>query len=162
MANTSDVLPFPTNSFPDDLVAAVAREAEADADRVVEFLRYVGFELTAEKPIGLSRDQLLFIGALLRLRSWEDAGVPIHFSIGLPQASKILADAIRSAQQGRGAYPKELSHVVHNLFIDRVAWHSRRDLGGVVELGGLDNETALDVVAELLWSRRRAEGEGKR
>ena len=161
MANIPDVLPFPANSFPDDLIVAVAREAEADADRVAEFLRYLGLQPTAEKPLGFSRDQLLFLGAVLRLASWEEAGVPIHFSVGLPPASRILLDAIRSAQQGHGAYSKELSHVVHKLFIDRVAWHGR-DLGGVVELGGLDDETALDALAEFLWSRRRAAGQGKR
>ena len=161
MANTPNVLPFSTNPFPDELIVAVTREAEADADRVVEFLRYLGLQPTAEKPLGFSRDQLLFLGAVLRLASWEEAGVPIHFSIGLPPASRILADAINLAQQGHGAYPKELSHVVHKLFIDRAAWHGR-DLGGVVQLDGLDDETALDALAEFLWSRRRAEGQGKR
>ena len=161
MANTPDLLPFSTDPFPDDLIVAVTREAEADADRIAEFLRYLGLQPTAEKPLGFSRDQLLFLGAVLRLASWEEAGVPIHFYVGLPPASRILADAIHSAQQGHGAYPKELSHVVHKLFIDRAAWHGR-DLGGVVELGGLDDETALDALAEFLWSRRRAEGHGKR
>jgi hypothetical protein len=161
MADTLDVAPFPTNPFPDDLIVAVTREAEADADRVAELLRYVGLQPTEGKPLGFSRDLLLFLGAALRLGSWEEAGVPIHFSIGLPPASRILADAIRSAQQGHCAYPKELSHVVHKLFIDRAAWHGR-DLGGVVELGGLDDETALDALAQFLWSRRRAEGQGKR
>jgi hypothetical protein len=161
MANTPDVLPFSTNPFPDDLIVAVTREAEADADRIVEFLRDLGLQPTAEKPLGFSRDLLLFLGAVLRLGSWEEAGVPIHFSVGLPPAGRILADAIVSAQQGHVAYPKELSYVVHKLFIDRAAWRGR-DLGGVVELGGLDDETALDALAEFLWSRRRAEGQGKR
>ena len=161
MANTPDLLPFSTDPFPDDLIVAVTREAEADADRIAELLRYLGLQPTAEKPLGFSRDQLLFLGAVLRLASWEEAGVPIHFSVGLSAASRILADGIRSEEQGHGAYLKELSHVVHKLFIDRAAWHGR-DLGGVVELGGLDDETALDALAEFLWSRRRAEGQGKR
>jgi hypothetical protein len=157
MATPSEISSESTDPYPDELVAAVVCEAEADADRVADFLIGLGFGPTGQKQICLSRDQLLFLGAVLRLNSWEEAGVPIHFSVGLGPASEILADAIRSAQHGKAAYPKDLSHMVHTLFVERAAWHARQDLGGVVELGCLDEETALDALAELLWHRQRAQ-----
>ena len=125
----------PTKSlpFPPELVGAAAAEAEADADRVVEFLRELGMLSEGHSPLFLSADLLLFLGAVLRLNSWEEVGLRVHLDAGLPTATKILADAIRSAMElGRAVYPKELSHSVTALFIERFAWHGRRDLDAAI------------------------------
>lgn len=162
MASTFPFVETSSLPFPVELVEAVAAEAEADADRVAEFLRDLGL-LSAEQPrVCLSADVLLFLGAVLRLNSWEESGLQIHLAAGFSSASKALADAIRSVgQQGKPIYPRDLSKAVTALFIERFAWHGRRDLDAVVALDFLDEETAMDALAELLWSRRHAEGGGK-
>ena len=51
---------------------------------------------------------------------------------------------------------------VMSMFIDRFAWNGRQHLDAPVILDSLDEDIALDALAELLWRRRQIErgGEG--
>ena len=162
MASTYRLVPTTSLPFPVELVEAVALEAEADADRVVEFLRELGMLRAEHPPVYFTADLLLFLGAVLRLNNWEELGLQIHLDAGLPTATKTLADAIRSVGElGKAVYPKDLPKAVTALFIERFAWHGRRDWDAAFALDALDEETAVDALAELLWSRRHAERGGK-
>ncbi len=161
MASTYPLVPTTSLPFAEELVEAATAEAEADADRVAEFLRELGMLRPGESSVHLSADLLLFLGAVLRLNYWEESGLQVHRDVGLPTASKILADAIRSVTEtGKAVYPKELCNVVNALFIDRFAWHGRRDLDAAVVLDSFDEDAALDALAELLWSQRLADRGG--
>ena len=108
MASTYPFVETSSLPFPVELVEAVAAEAEADADRVAEFLHNLGLLSTEQPRVCLSADLLLFLRAVLRLNSWEESGLQIHLAAGLPSASKALADAIRSVgQQGKPVSPRD-------------------------------------------------------
>lgn len=155
MATTSAISTLPTCPFPDELIAAVALEAEADAQSVVAFMRQLGMEFSPEKPHGLSPDLLLFLGAVLRLASWENSGLQIHLDAGLPSAKEAFVDAYRSVvEQGKPTVGSDLSNAVLALFIERFAWNGRRDLNAAIVLDSIDEDAALDALAELLWSRQ--------
>jgi hypothetical protein len=49
----------------------------------------------------------------------------------------------------------ELGVGVVRLFAERFAWHARRDLGADVALDTLDDDAALDALAEFLWAVRQ-------
>jgi hypothetical protein len=76
--------------YPSELADAVARQAESDADAVIEFLQSVG--LFPGTPI--PRSFLLALGAVLRLKKWEDQGIFIHFEAGLPDSTKLWLDLL--------------------------------------------------------------------
>jgi hypothetical protein len=47
-----------------------------------------------------------------------------------------------------------LSRQVHAIFCEHFAWGARCELGAPVTLGWLDEDTALDALAEFLWEQR--------
>jgi hypothetical protein len=163
MANSTQVLSATPNPFPEDLVAATAREAESCADWVILLTRHLGYDASPVKPIVIDREVLLFLGAVLWLHSWEIAGISIHCEAGLPRAADLLTNAARAlAENGTKPDGSGLSKRVMRLFVENFAWDSRGDLAVPVVLDGLAEDMAVDALAELLWSRRRAERGGER
>jgi hypothetical protein len=145
----------------DPLLEAVAMEAEADADRVAALFFAMGYHPTPGKPIFVDRERLLFYGAALRLESWERAGIFVHRDLGLPSAVEIIDDAARAlTQQNKWPDGSRLGLQVLQMFHDHFAWSARRDLDAPVVLDSLDEDAALNALAELLWNPRRAEREG--
>jgi hypothetical protein len=161
MANTSDISSASIDSYPEELVRAVAIEAEADADRVASFLRALGYDSSPSKPLFMDREVLLFLGAVLRLESWEEAGIPIHHNLGLRPATDLLTDAARAlAGEARRPDGTGLGIQVTKIFVEHFAWGGRHHLDAPVILDALDEDKALDTLAELLWRRRLAERGG--
>lgn len=153
----------PTSASPFDpvLVEAVAREAACDAEAVALFLHQFGFVPTAERPIRLPARFLLHMGAALRLLAWEEGGLRIHRDEGLPAARSAIIDAFARYGPSPGEAPSaiDFARQVFALFVERFAWHGRRDLEADVLLGDLADEDALvDAVAEVLWRARHARG----
>jgi hypothetical protein len=142
---------------PEILVAAVAREAAADAHRVVVFLNALGLQGTPEKPLYLPARFLLYLGAALRLLSWELQGLHVHREAGLPDARRGIADAFQSLVDP-AMDPNELEGRVLGVYVERFAWHAHRDLGAEVALDDLDDDAALDTVAEFVWAARHQGG----
>ena len=160
MANT-DISPAKILPVPDELRAALVIEAEADGDRVGLFLRALGYDSSPGKPLFMDREVLLFLGAVLRLESWEKAGIPIHRNIGLRPATEILTDAARAlAEEARRPDGTGLGIQVTKMFVEHFAWGGRHQLDAPVVLDALDQDKALDTLAELLWRRRLAERGG--
>jgi hypothetical protein len=155
MANTFDNTSLPTDPFPEELRSAIAVEAEADADRVAALMLAMGYKLTPSKPLVMDPELLLFYGAVLRLHSWENAGIRIHRDRGFLPTCEILTDAARALrEESRMPDGTGLSIQVTNMFMHNFAWNGRRDLDAPVVLDSLDDKMALDALAELLWSRR--------
>lgn len=141
--------------FPADLVAAVAFDAERDADRVGLFLQTLGLSGSAAKPLFLPPAFLLHLAAALRLLVWEAQGFCFHQAAGLPQADQAIRDAFGALNDPQ-ANPTELWIRILRLAVERFAWHAPRDLGTNVALDDLNEETALDALADYLWTHRHA------
>ena len=157
----TDISPATIVPIPDELRAALVIEAEADGDRVALFLRAMGYDSSPSKPLFMDREVLLFLGAVLRLESWEQAGVPIHRNIGLRPATEILTDAARAlAEEARRPDGTGLGIQVTKMFVEHFAWGGRHHLDAPIVLDALDQDKALDTLAELLWRRRLAERGG--
>jgi hypothetical protein len=156
---TPDISPI-TSPFPEELCAAVALESEADADRVVLFMRELGYKPSLDKPLYIDREVLLFFGAVLRLDTWERAGISIHRDRGMPSARELLMDAAQTMLKGTRPDGTGLGHQVTKIFIYNFSWSARRHLDAPVLLDALDEDKTLDAIAELLWSRRLAERGG--
>ena len=139
--------------FARDLVTAVAVDAARDASRVVLFLDALGLEATPEKPMSLPSRFLLQLGAALRLLDWEAQGFSFHRAVGLPEAREVIRHAFGSLNDSTVDW-KDLCVCVLRLSLERFAWHGWRDLGAPVAIDDLDDEAALDALAEYLWATR--------
>src|SRR4051794_14365383 len=123
----------PLDPFPDELVAAVAFEARRDANGVASLLEALGFVPTPQSPIRLDADFLLELAAAMRLLDWERNGIHTHLAAGLPTASEIIIQAFRNlAESGMIPHGGEIPRRVMGLFVDRFAWHGRRELDATV------------------------------
>jgi hypothetical protein len=141
--------------LPPELTTAVMADAARDADRVGQFLADLGLRGDAKKPLALPERFLLYLGAALRLQSWETQGFTFHREAGLPEARHDLDQAFQSVDNPN-AEPRELCLSVLRLAIERMAWHGRRDLGADVALDDLIDDAALDALAEFFWASRHA------
>jgi hypothetical protein len=153
-----------SSALPPELVEATAREAARDADRVGRLLHELGFVPSPDRPVRLPATFLLNLAAAVRMRDWELGGLHVHLSAGLPDAEHAIIDAFGLLAPKSGAEPRhsvELSRKVVALFADRFAWLGRRDWDAAFALDALDEESAVDALAELLWSRRHEERGGK-
>ena len=141
--------------FACDLVTAVTVDAARDASRVVFFLDALGLEATPEKPMSLPSRFLLQLGAALRLLDWEAQGFSFHRAVGLPEAREVIRHAFGSLNDSTVDW-KDLCVCVLRLSLERFAWHGWRDLAADVAVDDLDDDAALDALAEYLWATRHA------
>jgi hypothetical protein len=139
--------------FPAELITAVLADAARDADRVGQFLIALGLRLDPKTPLPLPERFLLQLGAALRLLSWEAEGLFSHRAVGLPDAGEAIREAFQSLHDP-DAGPSELCMAVLRLFVERFAWHGRRDLDADVTLDDLTDDAALGALAEYLWTTR--------
>ena len=140
--------------YPPDLIQAVAREAERDADRVGLFLTTAALT----PPIHLRAEFLLNLGAALRLLQWEQAGIDLHARAGLPSGKQALLDVLAVAA-GQAApdvveYVRRLPLRVTALFVEEFAWTGRLELGADVTLDPADADALLEGLADFLWACR--------
>jgi hypothetical protein len=157
MATSPTDTPLLTSRDHDAIVGAVAADAARDAHRVADLLDSLGVQGTQQRPIRLSGEFLLELGAAMRIHEWEIAGFNLHLDVGLPKSEVIINNAFRHLVE-RGIIPNggELPRQVLALFLSRFAWHAHRHWGAPVALDLIDEDAALDALAELVWSRRHA------
>ena len=79
-----------------EVVSAVARHVERDAERVRQLLSALELHPTPERPIQLSAGFLFHLGMALRFLVWEAQGIDIHLQAGMPTARQTILDAFRS------------------------------------------------------------------
>jgi hypothetical protein len=147
------------DDLPCDLIDAVARDAEADADHVGAFLDALGLRPPPGQVLPLPAAFLLDLGAALRLLLWEQAGLQAPASAGLPPARQALRDvllSLRSYAAGvrRLETPATLAPRVLATFVDHFAWDARPELGADVTLAEADEEAVLEALADFLWAHR--------
>lgn len=151
-------IPVSSTGFPEELIAAIAIEAANSADRVALFLADLGIRGTPDKPLSLPREFLLELAAALRLLHWEVQGFPFHIEAGLPEAREAIRGAFRHASEPKTSSSDLLVGVLR-LFMQRFAWAGQRDLGVDMALDELNDDAALDALAEFLWASRHAGSE---
>jgi hypothetical protein len=140
--------------LPSDLLQAVARDAECDADWVGVFLTTGGLK----PPLRVPMELLLGLGAALRLFRWELSGITIHLAAGLPPARQALHEVVRAAtgqaEPGLVERLKTLYSRVLSVFVERFAWNGRVELGADLTLDPADEEALLNGLADFLWDHR--------
>lgn len=155
--------PFPTDGYPIELVEAVVVGADADARRVVAYLRAAGF---GQEPGGagpIPADVVLDLAAVLRLRAWEAAGLTAHLEAGLPSAEvamKELIATMRAAANDPDALARvgRLSQAVFGVQVTRFIWAGPRELRAEVALDDIDDDRFVEVLATFLWAARHPSG----
>ena len=155
--------PDPKHDFPPDAVAFATREAHLDADRTAAYLAAAGLGPGPGGSVGIDRGLLLDLGAALRLRAWDAAGLTVHTEAGLPDGDRAfrgLIDALDAAGRGvRGAGRfGGLGAAVFTLLAARFAWAAPAELGADVLLDAPDEEALVEALARFLLSRRTQEG----
>lgn len=151
--------PFDLPNFPSDLVLAVARSAERDAELIGLFLDTYSAtpagRWLVDRPMRLPAAFLLGLGASIRIALWERSGIHIHRAAGLPSAREALHDVLRSPlDPDAAARTASLPARVFGLFINHFAWSGCLELNADVTLGEADEETLLEALADFLWAHR--------
>jgi hypothetical protein len=136
------------------LITAVAAGGARDAELVALFLGHLGLKGTPEKPLLLPRGFLLRLATGVRLVAWEALGVFFHREIGLPEAREVLRGAFRFVAEP-DAYSNELDLAVLRLSIERFSWYGGPELGADIALGDVEEDAALEALADFLWSQSR-------
>jgi len=144
-----------TYQAPPELIAFATREAMLDADRVGEYLRTVGCVPARGKKCPTPRGVLLDLGAVLRLRAWDAAGVTAHIEAGLPGGATAMNDLIVALWicNHFPRYTKRLGTLaakVFQLHMDRFAWTADEELGTEVVLDAVDDDRLVEAVAQFL------------
>lgn len=161
MAHVSPASFDPSQRYAQELFEALITEARDDADRVADFLEKFDPADSASSPMPLGQDLALFLGVFLRLAHWEYSGLEAHLEAGLPLARQAFAEAHQSVvETGRIASARDLWTSVWRLFIERFAWHGSCELDAAITLDSFDEDTAVDILAQLLWAQRNAERGG--
>jgi hypothetical protein len=155
--------PVPRNELPPDLTRAVAQDAVAAAEHVARFLDVLGLRPTEEGgvrvPVRLPAFFLLGLGAALRLRAWEQAGLHAHRDAGLPSARAALGEVFQALTAPGPLAAKEeaarqLAGRVLDVFLRRLAWGGRALLDADLELGEADEDALVEALATFLWAHR--------
>jgi hypothetical protein len=142
----------------EEFLPAVSAQAELDAERAISFLaslrqilheQGLSFEEN-EWHQGFSAQFLLGLGALLRLREWQDAGhvtPEMELPDAVPTLRRFLEDADLSFV---GA---SIATLVIRVFHGHFVWSARAEVDAEIVVGFLDDQMA-DQIAELLWKYR--------
>lgn len=143
----------PARAFPPDMVNAVAAAAALDADAVGLFLRERGLTGTPQKPLKLPAGFLPELAAALRLSAWERQGFAFHHAAGLPPGDQALHDTFNALADAKGKPPQRCKAVLR-LAVEHLAWNGLSDWNADIALDDLSDDTALDVLAQFLWTHR--------
>jgi hypothetical protein len=143
--------------LPDELVAALAAEAEAAATMVGQFLEERAPALKRDWRVGLPPRFLLDLGAALLIREWEVLGFSARLDRGLPSSETALLGAI-GLLLGRPPTDQNLMVRVVRVFADHFAWHARVDLRAPVLLDSREDDDTLLKLAQFLFDHRYVSG----
>jgi hypothetical protein len=150
-----DSTPPSFSTFALEIASAMIANAPRAADRVGQFLAYLGLRGNPKKPIGLPERFLIHLGSALQLLEWEMQGWYFHRDAGLPEARQAISDAFGSLTSTDTA-SINLEAAILRIFLKRFAWHAQRDLGADVALDDLTGDAALEALAEYLWATRHS------
>jgi hypothetical protein len=150
-----DISPAILREYQPELVRFAAEEAGRDAEDVAALLTAAGLAPLPGPIHGLPPGVLLDLGATVRLRRWEAAGLWVHRSAGLPSARAALGLVIRTLEAAAAnpavmAAAGTLGRAVFDLAVTRFAWAARTELGADVVLDVNDEATLVEALAQFL------------
>ena len=155
----ASISPEVRREYPAELIQFAVAEAERDADEVATFLAAAGLAPPPGDTRGIPPGVLLDLGAIVRLRRWEAAGLAVHTEAGLPTADAALTRLVAllvAAASDRTvlATAGVLARSVFELTVNRFAWTAQPELGTDVVLLADDEDALVDALAQFLWERR--------
>jgi len=158
-ADMSDTSSNPSNTLsgPINMIEAILRMAEEDAELVANWLSAMGISTpsTNKTQNYFPPTLLLGIGRAMRLLVWERQGIRLHIDAGLPESKVVLQQVLNCVyaddiDQLNGLVDK-LSGPILELAISQLAWSGPEQLGGDVIVQRPEEDEFLDAIAELLW-----------
>jgi hypothetical protein len=146
------------------LIRATVREAEVVADLIIAFLRGEQGALAPGAPLELPGGFLRELGAVLRLATWEAAGLRQSIDPTLPTAESAYLDLLERAIKAPETYdesdrPGSLAPRVLMASVRRLARDAPEGFAGDVVIDPHSDDAALDALAEFLFAHRRADVE---
>jgi hypothetical protein len=150
----------PENSEQDEAVVAVIVAFMRDADRMAEvtaaFLKHLGPSLQSDQS-SWPASFLLELGAVLRIRQWEAAGIKNAIDATLPSFQEALDDLARRLRTEperflRGEAPL-LLRVLHLWWI-RCAQPNSPQLNVDMVSSRVERGRLVSCIAQLLWNLR--------
>jgi hypothetical protein len=163
-----DAEPAQVDPYIVEFVAFIIREAAFTADLTAD---YLGLLLGPpakrgpnERPIGLPKQFLIELGAILRIAVWERAGLEHLLCSGFPSAQQALAELL-SRYLDSPTLVEELDTGlalrVLKVMCRRLAFGGLQHLQADVILDRPDDPTFLVGLAELLWANRHLASAGE-
>lgn len=153
LSTEQDVL----NEIPHEVLLAVNRQAEEDADNVACFLSCLAVQLlpagNLPSTASFESELLLGLGAALRIAIWEEAGVLRAFP-QLPHPKTALRESL-FAERPNGS--RSRSEEVLESTIRQLAWNSG-EMGIVAVSHDVDDEDFGRRLAIFFWNHRHLIG----
>lgn len=143
-------------AVPEELRAAVVYEAKRDAELTARFLNCLFSEFERRfpesGPAGSYRglfgsDQLLALGAALRVLRWEQSGLLRPF-MGLPSAKEAVAESLQSTRFAK------LADQVVSIFTEHFSWLAAEECGVDLLVEIADEDALAQKLAEFIWANR--------
>ncbi len=147
------------------VIEACVREAHLMAELVGEFLEAIGLAPPAserkKKPAEFPRQFLWELGFVLRLWTWERAGIRELLAPDLPTARRALGEffvrhGLVPGPPGDPEPGEKLSFRVMQVAVGRLALAGREELAADVVVDPPDTGLLLETLADFAWAHRRA------
>ncbi|HEY2158537.1 MAG TPA: hypothetical protein VGH33_23105 [Isosphaeraceae bacterium] len=147
------------------VLEAFVREAHLMADLVAQFLEAIGLAPPAsermKKPAEFPREFLRELGFVLRIDTWERAGIRELLAPDLPTARRALDElfvrhGIIHGPPGDPEAGERLSLRVMQVAVGRLALAGREELNADVVVARPDDALLLETFADFAWAHRRA------
>jgi hypothetical protein len=146
-------------------IEAIIHAANADANRVISFLRQQGVKPLRQSkrpvqsddvPTGPAADMLLNLAAAIRLRAWELGGLRTYLPADLPTFQSALAVAFECepSMPSDVAHKQKIQQRVLEVLMSHFALQGQKDLGTDVVLDADGGAEAVRAVAAFLWDKR--------
>lgn len=143
-------------------LAQIRRNAESLAELVATYLDDLLEQLRAAgrpvRPSGFPAGFLLELAATCQLEQWERCGVHPMLPAGTPTAAEARADLWRRVREDVHQFVDTnhttLSNLVCQLWRDHCLWLDADLVGAPLVIGALNEDEALDCLAQLLWKHR--------
>ena len=152
-----DFSPEVVREYPSELIQFVADGASQDAADVAELLTRAGVAPGPDRTIGIPPGILLDLGAVVRLRRWEKAGIYAHLEEGLLSASaafRSVIDMLTTAGEEPNslALAGGLASRVLGVRVLRFSWAGPSELDAEILLDTPTEEDFIDILAKFLWA----------
>jgi hypothetical protein len=136
-----------------DMIAAIYADAQQSATDVSKLLAAWAARIPGFVSWRLSEATLLKLGALLRIRRWELAGVTPHLRGSLPSSTDVLRELLDPQNAAGGRAGRELALTVMVTRVTELAWDPL-DCRAAVVVGTIQPCDLADALSDLLWRFR--------